>query len=110
MASNDKTPAAPRYADGSAHFNMGEHTLKVPMTLHAENRKRLLNRVTGRNVAPRSVVLLQGGEDTTRYSADAENVFRQETYFHWPRRVGARVVWGGGGRDWPHCALLSPPT
>nr|XP_045616728.1 xaa-Pro dipeptidase-like isoform X1 [Procambarus clarkii] len=83
MASNDKTPAAPRYAAGAAYFDMGEHTLRVPMTLHAENRQRLLKRLVKHNPAPRSVVLLQGGEDTTRYSADADIIFRQETFFHW---------------------------
>ncbi|KAK8725163.1 hypothetical protein OTU49_010729 [Cherax quadricarinatus] len=62
---------------------MGEHTLRVPMTLHAENRQRLLQRLAKRNLPDRSVVLFQGGEDTTRYSADADNVFRQETFFHW---------------------------
>ncbi|KAK3851808.1 hypothetical protein Pcinc_041572 [Petrolisthes cinctipes] len=87
MASNDKTGEKPRYSEGAAYFDMGEHTLRIPMTLHAENREKLRIRLlahtdTSAN-APGTVVLLQGGDDTTRYSADVEHVFHQETYFHW---------------------------
>lgn len=60
---------------------MGEHTLRIPMTLHAENRERLRTRLLAHadtNAhAPGTVVLLQGGDDTSRYSADAEHVFHQ---------------------------------
>lgn len=56
---------------------MGEHTLRVPMSLHAENRQRLVKSLANRGLGAGSVVLLQGGDDTTRYSGDAENVFRQ---------------------------------
>lgn len=84
MASNDnKTPSAPRYADGAAYYDMGEHTLRVPMTMHAENRERIRQKLIARKVAAGSVVLLQGGEDTNRHSSDMTHIFRQESYFHW---------------------------
>ncbi|XP_066968581.1 xaa-Pro dipeptidase [Macrobrachium rosenbergii] len=84
MASNDnKTPTAPRYAEGAAYFDMGEHTLRVPMTLHAENRQRICKRVAARGVPRGSVILLQGGDDVNRHSSDVSHVFRQESYFHW---------------------------
>ena len=46
-------------------FWMGNKTLKVPMTLFAQNRRRLveaLKKDTG--LLPNSVVLLQGGQYT----------------------------------------------
>ncbi|XP_076064979.1 xaa-Pro dipeptidase-like [Oratosquilla oratoria] len=84
MASaGNKKPAEPRYADGAAHFDMGEHTLRVPMTLHKENRSRLSAALQKNGVAKGSWVILQGGEDSSRYSSDMEHIFRQESYFHW---------------------------
>ena len=47
------------------------------MTLHSENRERLLKRLRERGVPDKSVVLLQGGEDPHRYCTDMEPVFRQ---------------------------------
>uniref|UniRef100_T1JIH0 Xaa-Pro dipeptidase n=1 Tax=Strigamia maritima TaxID=126957 RepID=T1JIH0_STRMM len=54
------------------------------MELHSLNRRRLVQRLRARSdLPPKSVVILQGGESTTRYSSDTEDVFRQESYFHW---------------------------
>ncbi|XP_013774609.1 xaa-Pro dipeptidase-like [Limulus polyphemus] len=64
-------------------FCMGEHTLTVPIKLHDLNRQRLCDRLRAKNVPENSVVVLQGGESTTRYCSDMEQVFRQESYFHW---------------------------
>ena len=48
-------------------FSMGLDTLKVPMALFAENRRRLCERLRGLEGAggPR-VILLQGGGDQVR--------------------------------------------
>nr|XP_027227965.1 xaa-Pro dipeptidase-like [Penaeus vannamei] len=108
MASNDKTPAAPRYQDGAAYFDMGEHTLRVPMSLHAENRERLCKRLKDRKVPSGSVLLLQGGEDTTRYSSDMENVFRQESYFHWAFGVLEPGWYGAVDVDTGRTVLFCP--
>ncbi|XP_023243854.1 xaa-Pro dipeptidase-like [Centruroides sculpturatus] len=67
-----------------AAFCLGEHTLTVPVALHSLNRQRLCERLRKKNDVPKkSVVLLQGGESTTRYCSDVEDVFRQESFFHW---------------------------
>lgn len=87
MASNSsKTgPSDPRYEDGAAYYTMGEHTLKIPMTLHQDNRKKLIKRLQAHGgYAQGSVVLMQGGEDVPRPgSSDIDHIFRQESYFHW---------------------------
>lgn len=66
---------------------MGEHTLRIPMSLHGTNRDRLLTRLrelqTKGELADGSVVLLQGGTNVPRDSADTSWFFRQESYFHW---------------------------
>uniref|UniRef100_A0A8C4RZ68 Xaa-Pro dipeptidase n=1 Tax=Erpetoichthys calabaricus TaxID=27687 RepID=A0A8C4RZ68_ERPCA len=60
------------------------NSLVVSMTLFAENRRRLCERLrVNPNVPRKSVVVLQGGEQTQRYCTDTDNIFRQESFFHW---------------------------
>lgn len=68
-----------------SHFHRGIHTLKVPLELHALNRRRLVEKLRTHEAlnGKRAVVLLQGGEFATRFCSDHEPVFRQESYFHW---------------------------
>ncbi|KAK6019907.1 hypothetical protein OSTOST_14449, partial [Ostertagia ostertagi] len=57
-------------------YSRGDNTLKVSAELFAENRTRLVAAL--KNVAPGSVVLLQGGTEKNRYNTDAEDLpFRQ---------------------------------
>ncbi|CAG0904769.1 unnamed protein product, partial [Darwinula stevensoni] len=72
-AGNQKTPGS---------FCLGRHTLRIPMELHALNRKRLCERLREK-VPENAVVLLMGGESCSRDSSDVFPVFRQESYFHW---------------------------
>ena len=66
-------------------FERGLFTLRIPMELHALNRKRLVDKL--REVqslnGKTAIVLLQGGSSKTRYCSDHEPLFRQESYFHW---------------------------
>lgn len=65
-------------------YQLGRNSLKVPMRLFDGNRKRLLERLRARNDLPQSsVVLLKGGEAKMRYCSDHEELFRQESFFHW---------------------------
>ncbi|MCL4822121.1 MAG: aminopeptidase P family protein [Vicinamibacteria bacterium] len=87
-----------------AHFSLGPGTYAVPMSLHAENRRRLCDRLRARGVAPGAVVLLQGGEQRCEYDTDREELFKQESFFQWafgvkePGFFGAIEV--GSGRSW----------
>ena len=62
-----------------ARYDQGLNTYRVPMALHALNRARLCDRMKKH----KGVVLLQGGDQQTRYDTDHEPVFRQESYFQW---------------------------
>ncbi|XP_054856729.1 xaa-Pro dipeptidase [Eublepharis macularius] len=65
-------------------FWLGNETLKIPAGLFALNRTRLCDRLRANSNVPRkSIVLLQGGEQTNRYCTDTGVIFRQESYFHW---------------------------
>jgi Xaa-Pro dipeptidase len=58
----------------------------VDMALHAENRARLvaaLKADASDPPAPRSLILLAGGEAEMRHETDHENLFRQESFFQW---------------------------
>jgi Xaa-Pro dipeptidase len=70
---------------------MGLGTLKVPMTMHAENREKLVAAMKSAG-HERGIVLLQGGCQESRYDTDTELVFRQESYFNW--------LFGVKGPDW----------
>jgi len=66
-------------------YNLGFHTLSVPMTLHDDNRKRLIQRLKAKDVSEKAVVLLEGGKssDFQRYSSDVCHVpFRQVSECH----------------------------
>lgn len=78
---------------------MGDNTLKVPMILFSENRRRLAEELSKSNDIPKgAIVLLQGGDSLNLYSTDVEYIFRQEPYFNWafgvrePGCFGAIVV------------------
>lgn len=64
-------------------FQLGPDSLSVPVSLHATNRARLCQRLKEKAVPERSIVVLEGGEQLTRYDTDTEAVFRQESFFHW---------------------------
>ncbi|XP_051787503.1 xaa-Pro dipeptidase [Erpetoichthys calabaricus] len=71
-------------ARSNSVYWMGKDSLVVSMTLFAENRRRLCERLrVNPNVPRKSVVVLQGGEQTQRYCTDTDNIFRQESFFHW---------------------------
>lgn len=64
------------------YFWMGAETFKVPMSMHAENRTRLLSRMEG--VVPKAgVILLKGAVATTRDDTDHEPLIRQESFFQY---------------------------
>ena len=64
-----------------AAYDQGLATYRVPMALHALNRARLCEALSAAGAS--GVVLLEGGEQQTRYDTDHEPVFRQESYFQW---------------------------
>lgn len=71
-------------ANEQPSMSLGNETLRVPMALFALNRQRLCERLRKNAAVPKkSVMLLQGGEQTQRYCTDTDVVFRQESYFHW---------------------------
>ena len=59
-------------------FKMGDNCLSVPMSLFADNRRRLCERLKAREDVPSGAILiLQGGEQKCQDSSDRELVFRQ---------------------------------
>uniref|UniRef100_A0A8C5FBX8 Xaa-Pro dipeptidase n=1 Tax=Gadus morhua TaxID=8049 RepID=A0A8C5FBX8_GADMO len=62
---------------------LGKDTLRVSAKLFAENRRRLCQGLGAAGAPPGAVVLLQGGEQKQRYCTDTDDVFRQESFFHW---------------------------
>lgn len=61
---------------------MGAETFKVPMSMHAEQRQRILARME-KVVAKSGVILLKGAVSTTRDDTDHEPLIRQESYFQY---------------------------
>ena len=61
-----------------AVYWLGNETLRVSAALFAENRRRLCSGLKNKDgVLPRSVVVLQGGEQKQRFCTDTDLLFRQ---------------------------------
>lgn len=67
---------------GASFFSMGEGTLKVPMAMHAQHRKKLCQALAGR-VSDQAIILLQGGEELSVYDTDTNWDFKQESNFQY---------------------------
>ncbi len=66
-----------------SHYSMGPGTHPVPMSMHAEARRRLVERLRRRGLGARSVALLQGGTQLNKYDTDRELLFQQESFFQY---------------------------
>nr|VZI45579.1 unnamed protein product [Spirometra erinaceieuropaei] len=103
--SEDECVRSPAMSSTGATFKLGVHGLAVPMELHKLNRANLCCRIqkvwsalaatTGG--APTQnldgvYILLQGGSAVSHGGSDCDDVFRQESYFHW--------AFGGLEPDW----------
>lgn len=90
-------------------FQLGTHTLCVPVSLHATNRKQLCERLKkAKGVSAGAVVLLQGGEQKQRDCTDRDIVFRQESYFHWTFGVLEADCFGAVEVDTARAILFFP--
>jgi Xaa-Pro dipeptidase len=67
----------------AAHFSMGPHTFPVPMSMHADARRRVAERLRGHGVPAGAVVLLKGGDQPSEYDTDRELLFMQESFFQY---------------------------
>lgn len=91
-------------------YQLGENALKVSMKLFALNRKNLVDRLKKcvPNLPKSSIVLLQGGQATTRHCTDHEDLFRQESYFHWCFGVIEPDFYGAIEVDTGNSILFAP--
>uniref|UniRef100_A0A3P9ML54 Xaa-Pro dipeptidase n=1 Tax=Oryzias latipes TaxID=8090 RepID=A0A3P9ML54_ORYLA len=88
---------------------LGNDTLRVSAALFAENRRRLCQGLQGKEgVLPKSVVVLQGGEQQQRYCTDTDVVFRQESFFHWSFGVTEADCYGAIDVDSGKSILFVP--
>uniref|UniRef100_A0A8C7GAN8 Xaa-Pro dipeptidase n=1 Tax=Oncorhynchus kisutch TaxID=8019 RepID=A0A8C7GAN8_ONCKI len=88
---------------------LGKDTLRVSAALFAENRRRLCQGMKATDgVAPKSVVVLQGGEQKQRYCTDTDMLFRQESFFHWAFGVTEADCYGAIGVDTGKSILFVP--
>eukprot|EP01130_Rhizamoeba_saxonica_P008104 TRINITY_DN3276_c0_g1_i1.p1 TRINITY_DN3276_c0_g1~~TRINITY_DN3276_c0_g1_i1.p1 ORF type:complete len:481 (-),score=111.42 TRINITY_DN3276_c0_g1_i1:45-1487(-) len=62
-------------------FQIGD-SYPVPMKMHEENRSKILGYFE-QDAIPNSAIVINGGEQQTRYSTDHEPLFRQEEFFQY---------------------------
>ncbi len=90
-------------SQNEAHLSLGPGTYAVPLSLHAGNRRRLVERLRAAG-AGSGVVLLQGGALRNHYDTDREELFRQESFFQWAFGVQEPGFFGAvevaTGRSW----------
>uniref|UniRef100_A0A669D3H1 Xaa-Pro dipeptidase n=1 Tax=Oreochromis niloticus TaxID=8128 RepID=A0A669D3H1_ORENI len=96
-------------AAGLPVYWLGNDTLRVSAALFAENRRRLCQGLKAKDgVVPKSVVVLQGGEQTQRYCTDTDVLFRQESFFHWAFGVTEADCYGAIDVDSGKSILFVP--
>uniref|UniRef100_A0A674AYN6 Xaa-Pro dipeptidase n=1 Tax=Salmo trutta TaxID=8032 RepID=A0A674AYN6_SALTR len=102
---NDSSSGPP----GRPVYWLGKDTLRVSAALFAENRRRLCQGLKAKDgVAPKSVVVLQGGEQKQRYCTDTDMLFRQESFFHWAFGVTEADCYGAIDVDTGKSILFVP--
>ena len=69
--------------DGRHLFWRGPGTFKVKPELHKANREQAVGRLVSLCECKEGVMLLKGGSDRVRDSTDHEELFRQESFFHY---------------------------
>ena len=77
------------------------------MKLHAENRQRLVQmmKASGQH---QGAILLQGGDQETRYDTDCEVLFRQESFFNFLFGVSEAGFYGSIDIDTGKATLFMP--
>uniref|UniRef100_A0A1A7YQK5 Xaa-Pro dipeptidase n=1 Tax=Iconisemion striatum TaxID=60296 RepID=A0A1A7YQK5_9TELE len=96
-------------ASATPVFWLGNDTLRVSAALFAENRRRLCQGLKAKeDLVPKSVVVLQGGEQAQRYCTDTDVLFRQESFFHWAFGVTEADCYGAIDVDSGKCILFVP--
>ncbi|KAF9680455.1 hypothetical protein SADUNF_Sadunf06G0122900 [Salix dunnii] len=86
---------------------------KVPMELHVKNREKLLKSLRQHLIETSrplyGLVLLQGGEEKTRYCTDHIELFRQESYFAYLFGVKEPGFYGAIVSSWLGFSFFFPP-
>ncbi|KAK2847727.1 hypothetical protein Q7C36_009409 [Tachysurus vachellii] len=96
-------------AGGKAVYWLGKDTLRVSAALFTENRHRLCESLRSQeSLQPNSVVVLQGGEQKQRYCTDTDQLFRQESFFHWTFGVTEADCYGAIDVDSGRSVLFVP--
>jgi len=62
---------------------MGQKSVKVPMTMHKDNRAKLLKRFKTPEVPDSALLIFRGGDSKPIDDSDIEFVFKQESYFQY---------------------------
>ncbi|XP_012674417.2 xaa-Pro dipeptidase [Clupea harengus] len=96
-------------ASQRAVYWLGKDTLRVSAALFAENRRRLSKALKAADgVQPKTLVLLQGGEQQQRNCTDTDLLFRQESFFHWAFGVTEADCYGAIHADSGRSLLFIP--
>ncbi len=95
-------------SESLSHFSMGPGTFAVPMTMHAESRRRVVERLRRRGVSGRAVLVLQGGEQPHKYDTDRELLFEQESFFQYLFGVKEPGFYGAVDLETGRATLFMP--
>lgn len=78
-----------------AKYKVGKDTHEICMSMFEENRQKLVQRFKKDYPDHQTgTIFLNGGTTTCRYSSDTENVFRQDSFFHWAFGVRDTDIYG----------------
>lgn len=65
------------------NYTLGQNHFPINMSIFHDNRQRLVARLKKDHNVTTGLIFLEGGKQTTRYSSDTDELFRQESFFYW---------------------------
>lgn len=81
--------------EGPSFFWQGNDTLKVPRSMHQLTRQSVVKNLLAAGAQESGFAFVQGGVSTCRHDSDHEDVFRQESSFHYLFGVAEPDCFGG---------------
>ncbi len=73
-------------------FSRGGSSIQIPFSMHLDHRRRLVAAMTEEMPVERTAVLLQGGEEVSRYDSDLHWEFRHDILMKRPLRKCKQMI------------------
>ena len=107
MSSFANQPPGLGWTRMKGHYQLGHSTLNIPLSIHQNARKKLVNMMNNAGYST-GIVILEGGKQLNQYDTDTEPVFRQDSWFNFLFGVHESEFYGGIDLSTGNSVLFMP--